>query len=121
MSRIRTYRAFWPYYLAEHSRPGTRALHYFGSLAGLGLALAAVLWADWGLLAAALIVGYGCAWIGHFLVEKNRPATFRYPLWSFLSDFRMLGLWLSGRLAGELRRHDVVEEAGPQGPAGPVA
>ena len=120
LSRIRTYRAFWPYYLAEHSRSGNRVLHYLGSLAGLVLALAAGLWADWRLLAAALVVGYDCAWIGHLFIEKNRPATFRYPLWSLLSDFRMLGLWLCGRLAGELRRHDVVQETGPQGPAGPT-
>ena len=90
--RSKTYREFWPRYLAEHSRPGTRNLHFLGT--GLGLTLL-----------AALLAGYGFAWIGHAVVERNRPATFTHPLWSFISDFRMFGLWLRGRLGGELRSH----------------
>jgi len=100
--RFETYAEFWPYYLSEHRRPETRMLHYFGSGLGLALLLAAILTLDWALLPAALVSGYLFAWIGHFMVEKNRPATFRYPLWSFVSDFRMLGLWLAGRLDAEL-------------------
>lgn len=102
-----TYRAFWPYYLSEHSKPTTRRLRFMGT--GLALLLLAVLVATghWWLLAAALVSGYAFAWFGHFFVEKNRPATFRFPLWSLYSDFRMFALAATGRLEAELLRHGV--------------
>ena len=103
--RAASYREFWPIYLREHSRPATRGLHYLGTGLGLGLLAAAAVTADWRLLPAALVSGYAFAWIGHALVERNRPATFTHPLWSFASDFRMFGLWISGRLGRELTRH----------------
>lgn len=103
--RADSYREFWPLYLAEHSRPATRGLHYLGTGLGLLLLGAAVVLGDWRLLVISLFVGYGFAWIGHLFVERNRPATFTHPLWSFISDFRMFGLWLSGRLGRELDRH----------------
>ncbi|MDJ0970014.1 MAG: DUF962 domain-containing protein [Kiloniellales bacterium] len=100
-----SYREFWPIYLREHSRPATRGLHYLGTGLGLALLAAAIATGDWRLLPAALVAGYAFAWIGHALVERNRPATFSHPLWSFVSDFRMFGLWASGRLGRELARH----------------
>ena len=104
---IASYAEFWPYYLREHSRPATRAWHYFGTSLVLALlAAAAVLRNPW-LLAVAVIAGYAPAWIGHFGIEKNHPATFRHPLWSLASDFRMYGAWLSGRIGGELERAGV--------------
>lgn len=105
--RLTTYRAFWPYYLAAHSQPATRLLHGIGTTAGLVLAAAGIAAVDWRLAAAALVAGYAFAWIGHFAIEGNRPATFTYPLWSLVSDVRMLGLWLIGGLAAELTRHRV--------------
>ena len=99
--KYETYAEFWPYYLSEHRKPETRGLHYFGTGLGVALAMAAVILLDWTLIPAALISGYLFAWIGHFFVEHNRPATFIYPLWSFASDFRMLGLWLVGNLDAE--------------------
>ena len=102
--RIDSYAAFWPFYLGEHARPATRSWHLFGTALGLVLLATGLVRADWRLLVAAPLCGYAFAWASHALVERNRPATFRYPLWSFVSDLRMLGLWLCGRLAGEVAR-----------------
>jgi hypothetical protein len=102
-----TYREFWPRYLREHARRGTRALHLIGT--GLALVLLATFAAtgDWRWLLGAVAAGYGFAWLGHFAIEKNQPATFTHPLWSLASDFRMFYLFLAGRLGDELRRHQV--------------
>ena len=103
----RSFAEFWPHYLREHSRPQTRALHYVGTSLVVGVALFALVTGRWLLLALLPVVGYLFAWIGHFGVEKNRPATFTYPLWSLAADFRMWWLWLSGRLKPELERAGV--------------
>ncbi|KAA2214465.1 DUF962 domain-containing protein [Teichococcus oryzae] len=102
-----TYDEFWGRYLRAHSRPSTRLLHFAGSLLALALLLAGLLTLDWRLLVLAPVVGYGFAWAAHLGLEGNRPETFGHPLWSLVSDFRMLGLWLSGRLPAHLARHGV--------------
>jgi len=89
--RIETFRAFWPFYLGQHSSRGTRLLHYIGTSAALLLIAVAPLVHRPKLALIALFAGYAPAWIAHFFIEKNRPATFRYPLWSLLADFKMLG------------------------------
>jgi hypothetical protein len=91
-------------YLAAHADPRTRLLHYLGTVSGMALLATAGATRDWRLLLAAPVAGYALAWLGHFLFEHNRPATFGHPGWSFVSDFRMLGLFLSGRLDRELGR-----------------
>ena len=102
MARFRTFDAFWIFYLREHAKAGTRALHYAGTSIVILCALAAVLTGRWGLFILLPVAGYGFAWLGHFAVEGNRPATFAHPLWSLAADFRMWGLWVSGRLRSHL-------------------
>ena len=102
---IDTYSAFWGHYLREHGRPATRAVHYAATAGALALLLGAVLVGDWRLLLAALGCGYGLAWIAHAALERNRPATFGHPVWSLLSDLRMLALFATGRLGPHLDRH----------------
>lgn len=102
-----SYREFWPIYLREHARPLTRKLHLIGTGLGLVLLAAGLGLADWRLIAAAVIAGYGFAWASHFLVEHNKPATFTHPFWSLIADFHLFFLWLTGRLTAELRRYGV--------------
>lgn len=102
--RFSTFADFWPYYLREHSLPATRALHYIGTSLVVALASALVVTGNWLLLAAMPIAGYAFAWAAHFAVERNRPATFQYPLWSLAADFKMWALALMGRLGPELDR-----------------
>ncbi|XP_062210703.1 uncharacterized protein LOC133912129 [Phragmites australis] len=95
---------FWGFYLSQHSKSGTRRWHFFGTLASLACALLAAATGRAALLLAAPALGYGMAWYSHFFVEGNRPATFGYPVWSFLCDLRMFVLILTGRLDAELAR-----------------
>lgn len=95
---------FWPHYLRAHSHPTNRALHYVGTTLAVGSVAAAAISLNPLWLLAAPVVGYGPAWIGHFVIEKNRPKTFDHPLWSLRGDFKMLGLALRGRMQAELER-----------------
>jgi hypothetical protein len=104
---IRSYADFWPYYLQEHSKPRTRAIHYVGTAVSLAGIAGAVVTGNMWFVAGALIGGYGPAWIGHFFIEHNRPATFQYPLWSLVSDYRMFFRWITFRLDPELVRAGV--------------
>ena len=93
-----SFREFYPHYLAEHSRSGTRRLHFAGTLLVLLTFSYAIIAQRWALLVLVPVFGYGLAWLGHFAVEHNRPATFRYPLYSLAGDFRMFADMLVGRV-----------------------
>ena len=90
-ARYTNYKDFFPFYLREHSKKSTRMLHYFGTIGYQVL--------FWSLL---LTQNYGPAWIGHFFIEKNKPATFKYPLWSLIGDHHMAYLMLTGKLKKRL-------------------
>ena len=95
--RISSFEEFWPYYLAEHSKPLTRRMHLVGTLLGTTLLILAFVLSNYWLLLVGLVSGYAFAWVAHFAVEKNRPATFKYPLWSFIADYKMAYMILIGK------------------------
>jgi hypothetical protein len=98
MNPFSNFGEFYPYYLTQHSHPVSRTLHFTGStlvLITLGWVLATQAW--WGLLLLPMI-GYGFAWAGHFGFEKNKPASFGHPFWSFASDWVMWWQMLTGKV-----------------------
>lgn len=108
---LTSYEAFWPYYVAEHRDATCRRLHFVGTTlvwVCLGLAVARSPW--W--LLGCPVAGYAFAWLGHFGFEKNRPATFTYPLWSLRADFRMYWYSLTGRMGAELARAEALYPRG---------
>jgi hypothetical protein len=102
--RIETYTEFWEFYVTEHSKPLTRVLHLAGTTLGIALLIFFIATGRWYLFPLFLVVGYAFAWFAHFVVEKNRPATFKYPLWSFISDFKMIWYMFTGRMGREVER-----------------
>ena len=96
--RYRSFNEFYPFYLSEHAHRVSRRLHFAGTSIALALLLAAINLRSWKLVVLALVQGYLLAWVGHFFFEHNRPATFRYPLWSFMGDWRMWWDILRGRI-----------------------
>lgn len=98
-----SYQEFFAFYLREHSHRGNRVMHAAGTLLGIvTVAVPIALGHPWYALLWP-VVAYGFAWIGHFLIEGNSPATFDNPAWSFMADFHMLGLMLTGRLKRRLQ------------------
>ncbi|MFM6987153.1 MAG: Mpo1-like protein [Arenimonas sp.] len=98
MTRFDSLAEFYPFYLGEHSNRTCRRLHFVGSSLTLGCLAALLLTGQWFWLPAAFVCGYGFAWIGHFAFEKNRPATFKHPLYSFVSDWIMYKDILTGKI-----------------------
>ena len=110
--QMKTFAEFWPFYVREHSHAGTRALHAAGTITSITLLIALLATGRWRWLPLVLVVGYAAAWIGHFFVEHNRPATFKHPLWSFMADYKMVALMLAGRMSAEVERARAVRAAG---------
>ncbi len=103
---ISTYRAFWPHYVNEHQNKLNRNFHFVGTtlvFANFFLGFQN----PWFFLGMPL-GGYGFAWLGHFVFERNRPATFRYPLWSLMADFQMYAFMCAGRMDREVKRMGVL-------------
>lgn len=99
--RFETFEEFWPFYVKEHSKKTTRQLHFVGTTAALGCVAWGLLLRKKWLLAMAPVAGYGFAWFSHFFVEKNKPATFTYPLWSLYADFVMWSKTIQGTMDAE--------------------
>ena len=93
-----SFREFYPYYLSEHANRNCRRLHFVGLSLALGCVVALAVTGNGWWLAAALLAGYGCAWAGHYFFEHNRPATFKYPRWSFIGDWVMWKDILTGKI-----------------------
>ncbi|MDQ1722036.1 MAG: hypothetical protein QOI26_1770 [Pseudonocardiales bacterium] len=92
-----SYQEFFPYYVAMHSQPLTRKLHFAGTVSGLALTLLGVLTGRRRLMAALPVLGYGVAWPSHWLIEGNNPASFGHPLWSLRGDLQMIWMMIYGR------------------------
>lgn len=101
-SKPKNFAEFWPLYVCDHKNSRNRMLHFIGTLLVLVHILVSLGRGEYLWLWLAPIIGYSFAWVGHFLVERNRPATFRYPIYSLLADFKMFALMCRGRMAGEL-------------------
>ena len=101
---IETYSEFWDFYVQEHSKPATRYLHFAGTSLGLILLVWLIGRGLWYYFPLCFVIGYAFAWIAHFVVEKNRPATFKYPFWSFISDYKMMWYMVTGRMSAEVER-----------------
>ncbi|MBK8522369.1 MAG: DUF962 domain-containing protein [Ferruginibacter sp.] len=97
-----SFRSFYPYYLTEHSDLTNRTLHFIGTAGLLVILVAAIVLQKWWMLALIPVCGYGFAWAGHFFIEKNKPATFTYPLYSLGSDFVMFWHMLTGQIGKKL-------------------
>lgn len=95
--RYRSFAEFYPFYLSQHQDKTCRGLHYIGSTLVLVIGIAILFTQQWIMLLLLPVIGYGFAWVGHFLFEKNRPATFKYPLYSFMADWVMLFKALTNR------------------------
>lgn len=102
--RIKTYAEFWDFYVQEHSQPLTRLFHFVGTSLGLVLLVWFIKNGTYYYLPLCLAVGYAFAWFSHFVIEKNKPATFKYPLWSFISDYKMMFYMLMGKMNSEVDR-----------------
>jgi len=102
--RFRTFDEFWPFYVKEHQKKATRILHFVGTTGAMACVAGGLLTKRRWLLALAPVVGYGPSWIGHFFVEGNRPASFKYPVWSLRADLVMWSKMVRFQMNDEVER-----------------
>jgi len=103
-TKINTYAEFWDFYVREHSEPLTRYLHFVGTTLGIVLLVRLVRGGVWYYFPLCFVVGYAFAWFAHFFVEHNKPATFKYPFWSLISDYKMVWFMMTGKMNREVER-----------------
>ncbi len=96
--KYKNFSEFYPFYLSEHSDLVNRRLHFLGSLLAIVVVILTIATQEWLLLLLVPFVGYGCAWIGHYFVERNKPATFSYPVYSFIGDWVMFRDIIIGKI-----------------------
>ncbi|CAN5247192.1 DUF962 domain-containing protein [soil metagenome] len=101
--KYKTFWSFYPYYLTEHRNSTSRNLHFTGTLLLILILIIGIITGRWILLVLTPLVGYGFAWVGHFFFEKNKPATFVYPLYSLGSDFVMFWHTLTGQISKKMK------------------
>lgn len=99
----KTFRDFYPYYLTEHALPTNYWLHFFGTLGVITCLTLGLVTSNGILFIIMPFCGYGFAWVGHYIFEKNRPATFTYPLYSLASDFVMFWHVLTGQITKKMK------------------
>ena len=102
--RITNYAEFWDFYVQEHSQSLTRLFHFVGTSLSIVLLIWFIRNGVWFYFPLCLVVGYGFAWFSHFYIEHNKPATFQYPVWSFISDYKMIFYMLTGKMNAEVER-----------------
>lgn len=93
---------FWPYYVSQHLHPVTRLFHVWGPITAAVVGIALIAQGHWWAVPAGFAIGYGLAWFSHFVIEKNKPASFGHPLWSFRGDMRLIAGYFSGQLARDV-------------------
>ena len=108
---ISTYKAFWPFYVSQHQNKLNRNFHFVGTTFVFASLFLGITHSPWFLLGMPLS-GYGFSWFGHFVFERNAPATFRYPLWSLMADFQMYAFMCAGRMDREVKRMGVLNQEG---------
>ena len=93
--KYKSFKEFYPFYLSQHSNRVCRLMHFIGTTLVLSILVYALITQQYKLLWLLPVAGYGFAWIGHFIFEKNRPASFKQPLYSFIGDWLMYAqIWL---------------------------
>ena len=118
---IETFEQFWDFYVGEHKKKATRVLHFLGTTAAMGCVAGGLLTRKRWLLLVAPFAGYGPAWISHFFVEKNKPASFKYPLWSLQADLVMWWKMVRGEMQAEVDRVIRQQEEAAAAKAEPAA
>ncbi len=102
--KIKNFEDFWPYYLGEHQHPLTRLIHFIGTLSPIALIPISLITGRVWILLLWPAISYSLAWFSHFFIERNKPATWTYPLFSLRADYRMCGFIMTGRMSQELER-----------------
>lgn len=103
--RIQNFEEFWPFYLREHALASTRWIHWLGTNAGLAVMLTGIATGRYWMIAMGFVTGYGFAWFSHFFIEKNKPASFSYPVWSFMADWKLWALIWTGQIKHHVAKY----------------